>query len=458
MKKIPINIEDNELLEYPDGQVAQAEGATHEQGGINTSVPSGTKIYSDRIKVGDHTMAERKAERTKKYMKLIEEASETSSTLVKNRVKRAMSFLDKLEQHDLAIQNLAQESMQVIQEDQRKQFALGSDGVDPLLEGIYDPRTSYTYPRAKDSWKAPYYGYNRESNAWSRIDDKSVSTPITDQKTIDLLNNTYNPAPYVFDPVLDIEDKAIELPTDIPVAENIDSTGIPNPGKAVTSGFDLDNIIGKTGMSAGDMVGLGASVIGNIAQGWNTINNMRATKKSVNQFKGFNENALQVNAEALDEAGYMADVTRRAMERKLGISRNSARARARGSATSINSLRNLDLATDVVSDEAMINVNNNIESNAAGQRMQLLGNKMQLLSEKDKMEMTGQAQADLENEQKIDAFYTNFGQNLAGLTQSIQLGGKQMNQNKYNKMFINILPQLNKYGIGMDENANLYQK
>lgn len=45
-------IEKNEFVRHPSGEIQQAEGKTHEQGGIDVNLEDGTKILSDHLKLG----------------------------------------------------------------------------------------------------------------------------------------------------------------------------------------------------------------------------------------------------------------------------------------------------------------------------------------------------------------------------------------------------------------------
>ena len=66
----PVEVEGGEMMQTPDGMVAEIEGPKHEQGGVKTELPNGTKIYSDRLKVNGETMAIRKEKREARINKL----------------------------------------------------------------------------------------------------------------------------------------------------------------------------------------------------------------------------------------------------------------------------------------------------------------------------------------------------------------------------------------------------
>lgn len=68
---IPVEIEGKEMVQMPGQQSAmEAVGPSHENGGIKLSLPEGTEIFSDRVKIDGVSMSDRKKKRDKKSMKL----------------------------------------------------------------------------------------------------------------------------------------------------------------------------------------------------------------------------------------------------------------------------------------------------------------------------------------------------------------------------------------------------
>jgi len=104
-----VEVEGGEMYETPQGQTGEFEGPSHEQGGIpmqvNKDIPEGTKVYSDRLKVGKETLAERKAARERKIANLEKTASTPYiDSALKNALKRKMTAVQKEEADDLAYQ------------------------------------------------------------------------------------------------------------------------------------------------------------------------------------------------------------------------------------------------------------------------------------------------------------------------------------------------------------------
>jgi hypothetical protein len=354
-------LEGGEVLETPNGQSSKIEGPSHEQGGVKTNIPQGTEIYSDRLKIGDKTLAERKEIRDKRLVKIMDAfEKDGSNVFVKNALNRTKEGNDFQDAKDLAFQEQAKQMIQHTAYQAAEEFALGV--------------TSFNNPYAK-------FGFTK--------------------------------------PEAEVTGNVLKTAED---------TGM---------GFTTGDIIGTAGMA-----------IGSISQMFNTIENAKATKPVVNHYAGFNEKALQANAEATDQIGYNKNVAETEAERNLTVAENTARARTRNSASSMNTMRSLDLATDISSNEAKVSSRNQLESVFGQQRLQTLGQKTQLLSEKDREEMAGQTAADEANAANLDNFYTNFGQNLAGMTNTIENLGKNMNDAKHRNDVLNIMKDANPWGVG----------
>jgi hypothetical protein len=201
---------------------------------------------------------------------------------------------------------------------------------------------------------------------------------------------------------------------------------------------------------------MASSVAGPVAQMINTLQNAKNTKQVVNHYGGVNEKAIQTTNEAIDETGYEKDIAKRALQRVLNMRTNSSRKNVRGSATSINSLRAMDLGVDTNMLEAEINANNQLEGTFGQQKLNLLGTRGQLESQASILDAQGQTQTDDANAANLDNFYTNFGQNLASMTEAGQVLGRNLNQNKYNKDFLKILPNANRWGVGFDKDMEMF--
>jgi hypothetical protein len=125
-----VEVEGGEMYETPQGQVGEFQGPTHEEGGIplevGQDVEEGTKVYSDRLKVGKKTLAERKATRERQVANLEKIASDNlADQAVKNAAKRKMMAIEKEETADLDFQDKVN-NMQKMADTMVEAFACGT--------------------------------------------------------------------------------------------------------------------------------------------------------------------------------------------------------------------------------------------------------------------------------------------------------------------------------------------
>lgn len=411
-----VNIERGEVLELPGFGSSKVGGAKHEQGGVDATLPTGTRIYSDTLKIGDQTIAERKAARDKRLEQITKAfTKDKSNILLKNSFNRVKEANDFEDEKDLTFQQTAKD---MLQDTVDQSFALGTgpDGLDRL-----------SFARA---------GMNPR-NEWARIPG------------IDPMMETM--------PLLD----PIGLPTNPAVGLETDkltkfASGMKTKGNKAQAELDALNPVDTSmGFTTGDIVGTVGSVVGSVSQMANTIANAKATKPVVNHYAGFNEKALAANQKTKDQIGYNKDAAKAELERTLNLAENNARARTRGSATSLSTLRSLDLGVDMNTNEAKVGGKNQLDSVYGNQLLTALGVDTQLLSQKDQMEMAGATAADDANAANLDNFYSNFAQNIAGATNTIQELGKNINESKHRNDFLKLLPQTNAWSVGVDKDMKM---
>lgn len=102
-----IEVEGDEVAQYPTGDLVQFDGPKHENGGIDVNLPNGTDIYSDRISIDNKTMAQRKLEREKKAAKFTKMYEKDKSADVKSTLDRILEINAQQEAFDLEIQGTA---------------------------------------------------------------------------------------------------------------------------------------------------------------------------------------------------------------------------------------------------------------------------------------------------------------------------------------------------------------
>ena len=201
--------------------------------------------------------------------------------------------------------------------------------------------------------------------------------------------------------------------------------------------------------TVGDWIGMASTVAGGISEVMNTMSAAKATKQPVNRFLGYNEKSLRVNKQAQMESQMNEQVAKRGIERDMKLKSNTLKSKLRGASSSISGLKAGDLAADYQTNEAEIRGKNEIENIYGNQMLQLLGRQEQLLSQQDQMEMSAQERVDVAEQQNLDNYYTNLATNIAGLSESGQKIGQDFNTKKYREDFLQILPMMNKWGVGI---------
>ena len=153
-----VELEGDEVIQTPNGQVAELKGPSHEQGGIPMevgnpnsaltpdSVPEDSEAFSKRVFKGGKNMADRKMsrERTKESLLSLLDSNK-SDIAIKNTVNRKMANLEREEQEDLAFQEMASLFSQV----QEFAYGTGRKGIKKYAagtNGIQDPTKPWRLP------------------------------------------------------------------------------------------------------------------------------------------------------------------------------------------------------------------------------------------------------------------------------------------------------------------------
>ena len=122
---VPIEAEGQEVVEEPNGNMYELQGASHEQGGIDMNVPEGSQIYSKRLKGMDgKTMADRKKFREQHLAKLqrLMELNPNDRMLKKTYEKTVKDF-KKQDEEDLAYMNYMHQQQEMAQQQKAMQQA-----------------------------------------------------------------------------------------------------------------------------------------------------------------------------------------------------------------------------------------------------------------------------------------------------------------------------------------------
>lgn len=135
---LPIEIEGDETVEYPDGSVVQYTGPSHESGGIPIDVPAGSEVYSKRIKKYNKTLSDRKAERTKHEDKIQRRSDNNKyDSLLKATLGKTSENNKKIDEQDKAVQTMIRDTITINELNNRYKAAYGiPPELDPELEAV----------------------------------------------------------------------------------------------------------------------------------------------------------------------------------------------------------------------------------------------------------------------------------------------------------------------------------
>jgi hypothetical protein len=457
---VPIEAEGDEVIQTPNGQTQQIQGPSHEEGGVDMDVPEGSKIYSDRLQIDGKSMADRKKSREKALSRLQKLAEKNpSDKILRNSLERTAEVLHMEEAKDMQMQEAAQQIMNP-QEQQfkvggqvRKKYALDTDGVDMETQYI------------------TYDEYGNPITASQQFSNNNFNNPITTSQPGNTLNDGLGlgemiqlnlPKDYISPWTLP---KDPNTPTYWSASgkskkEFDESMGVfggeyseeelkPHTSYANAKKEKENENKSATNPTVGDYVGMAGNLFNAFAPLINTLNNRKGDKPNINAYKNFGKDALEANSQMKDYVAGQRENALTALRQQM----NSSKAANRDNARSVNTIRALDLATDMGYGKGM----NSIYDAFSQQMMGILSQQSQLENQQDQYVMAGEQARDLADRQDRDNFYTEKGKDLVNLGNNVQGFGKNLNTMQGNKDMNSLISQLSQFGLGFvrDENGNM---
>lgn len=405
-----IEVEGGEIMETPMGEMMEMQGPSHEQGGIGVNVPNGTEIYSDRLLGEDgKTMAQRKKARERILRNLERKLKDNNgdATLQKayNRTKKNFEALDAKDMEQMMQAQQMEQQMQGIEP--VEEFALGGRVQQKSLSrnpmGVLDTNNFF------GQTGTPYTATGMVNrNAQSTLPKGSAG--LTD---------------------MNIQGPEVDL--------NFDYFNEPTGGKTGLQIPPIDtkgmNPLGNA--TAGDILGVMGETYNTFAPMQNTLKSRATDTVNTNQFADFGKRGL----EKLGNSKQFLQGQKDNQEQQAALQSSTARARNRGSARGVNTMRAMDIATDMQEKTTLAQ----IQDNYARQMQSIFSQEAQMMNQQDQMVMQGEAAADLANRQDKDAFYTNLAKDISTKGRGIANMGKNLNdfktrdvtQNTLNSMFPN---------------------
>jgi hypothetical protein len=420
-----VEVEGGEMYETPQGETGEFQGPSHEQGGIplevGQDVEEGTKIYSDRLKIGKQTLAQRKEARERKIANLEKIAAQPLvDVALKNATQRKMMGIQKEEASDLQFQEQVN-NMQAMADTMVMAFGTGIAGIqsNPIGDSMrYAMGTSADGVTEYDGGTGPdglplYYDAPGFVQGFGMEAEEAAENPLY----------------YDLNPSSD---------SGVSSEENIK---VNPPGTMFSRGLEKGlGVIGKQGgmPTLGDLTSIFGDYLGATSGLKNAAESRSTDVTHTNVYK----NAGKETQKQLDNAmsnieGSKAQAISRATTTTQGGKRSG-----RNSARGVNQMRGMDWLYDTALNQQIAD----ISANAANQVSDIFKTKAATAMSVDQLKGQGEYQANIANEAAKDAYYTAKGLALRDQANAIKQGGKDINAIKQNKIIENLMKNYGTYG------------
>ena len=456
----PVEVEGDEVAETPGGGLMEFKGASHEQGGIDVDLENGSKVYSDRIRIGGETLAERKKKREKSLQKIDNQLKKGFDPLLEKTSKKIKMNNEKSEAFDIQLQGLANMMANNPNSPGKLAYGTGPDPIRDIMDNEMKPlkiKSVEDLLSINNSNDKPYL--RAPDNYADYLSRQQDVEKIKAANAEEFKNYKDNPN-YLDNPQLDMYSPEIKGPGNM--ERDFDFTpilrGLSNLGDSVKEGAKTateaggkaigESIENKPNLTGGDMVGIGSSLAQSILPLRNTLKERASDTANENYFKNFGDASMKEldDAEGAMKSVYESQVDRLAKSKRTQKAQNSLSARG------VNTRRALDSSSEQQYQESL-------NQSVAQFQQQLIGmaqNKSQFLSKVDEMKMSGEREADLANRQDKANFYSQRGKDLMTLTEGLQSVGANLNEAEYRDTMTNMINTLyDKYGIEIDMKGNL---
>lgn len=202
-------------------------------------------------------------------------------------------------------------------------------------------------------------------------------------------------------------------------------------------------------MGPGDMMALWGAFDSTMDPLKNVNENRAGDQPNINPYRNYGKEGLKA---LQDQQGYVEGQKAEALM-KTTRTANASKKAMRNSARGVNTMRALDLASDMNKNSA----DSDIYANVMAQIMQLKGMEAQMENQQDQVVMAGEEKRDLADRQDRDNYYTQRGLALSNKGKGMQAMGKSLNEMKMNAMKLNLLDTLGDY-VTIDKDGNIIAK
>lgn len=411
---VPAEVEGGELLEFPNGEMFDVRGASHANGGVKGVFPEGTAVFSKKFGTKG------------KNGKFVSFADK--KRLRENRLKRAEKnsedFIGKNTKKRIEEANAVEEAMDMamMQEAFMAYNNLSPNSLKAPTGGLLRKKETYQDWLDKEEWRMG--GLLPEFEAYaSSPSSTSKDTPLKmDPLRIDPLRliplrptplrGLENPHPLMSSDLRTLPaDIQAEVSKDMfgPLVGNnsplsktapVGKAGVYGSGKTSSPNGSPDDggnnhssgFFGfKPNMTIGDFIGFAGNAYRAYADRMGTLSENATDSPNPNYFANYGNEALDANRKSMEYIDGMMDRAKQDVE----ASTLAARRTGRNGATSINTMRAMDLALEANKNKAYLDI---YDRYAQGM-MSLLSQKAQLENDQDLKVMGGAREADISNRQ-----------------------------------------------------------
>jgi hypothetical protein len=396
---VPINVEGEEVIETPFGNISEFIGNSHEQGGINVNVPQGSEIFSKRVKGSDgNTMAQRKLNREKQLKRLerVYNNNPTNSAIKKAYEKTKKDF-ELIEQNDIL-------EMEALNQATNKTKSKFKSGGKVTKNAVQNPLSSVEYT---------------VGDYFDNLMNKSLfSNGITPEYASDFQPNSF-PIP----DRINVEAQSIPKPNVYEVAKDIGSSNV-STNRMPNNKFNwnkLDSTVTNNLPQAtfGDILGIAGQVYGYNRLMKNTLEQRATDTPNINPYRDFGKKGLQTIQNSKEYVNQVRDNMLKDMESSI----HTLQSRNRNSARGVNTLRALDIASELAASKQRDSIYNNFLSAMSD----IYSQEAQQQNAMDNAVMQGEQQRDMLDRQDKDNFYTNLAQDIASKGFGLQNVAKNIN-------------------------------
>lgn len=462
-------IEGGETVEYPDDSVKQFEGPDHSQGGIDIDIPNGTNIFSKRIKINGKSVADRKKIRTDRIKRADKYAD--VDKFASNSKDRLTDVDEMLSKDELDIQEFIKGHMEPnykmggkvkYKYGKKAKFQDGGvdivadadkdlDKKDPLAVTRFQKFVNTLAPNtlAEDGIFGPQTtkAFDRHGGMYSTLGKGAdMLSKYIDVMPLDEFPDTPNVGGGA-----DKEDALLNLEPNNALSDD-DRMSVFNllkdtlPDLLPNSGGSNDEEILNSPNTPGDRLGDVGTTVSGLSPLLVTLANRIGDDPNIDPYSGVGDEAVQEIRSAQGRVGRIADEQ---------LTRNQARGRAlmksaRGSSTSLNTLRGLEqsINAQTAANESQI---------FANEQQGLIQSSSQLasfLNQRDEVQARGRQIKDDNDRRDRDNFYTQINKDIGTFGTMLQKKGADLNTEQLNNDSLDLLNTMSEFGFKVQRGSD----